>query len=84
MKQDKNAGFTPKYLLEGEDITILPKELKQEKTQSDLKKDRKLSLHETIQSHSIYKMDTAHRKAESKKFHLTKLPPAPVTPTEEP
>ncbi|KAL2729672.1 Transposon Ty3-I Gag-Pol polyprotein [Vespula squamosa] len=78
MKQDKNAGFTPKYLLEGEDITILPKELKQEKTQSDLKKDRKLSLHETIQSH------TAHRKAESKKFHLTKLPPAPVTPTEEP
>ncbi|KAL2733107.1 Transposon Ty3-I Gag-Pol polyprotein [Vespula squamosa] len=121
MKQDKNAGFTPKYLLEGEDITILPTELKQEKTQSDLKKDRKLTLHETIQSQSdrisrleiwfsnnklnrkkldeskispykilqkisdsIYKIDTAHRKAESKMFHLTKLPPVPVAPTEEP
>lgn len=34
------TGFTPKYLLEGENITILPEKLKQKKTQSDPQKTR--------------------------------------------
>ncbi|KAL2725964.1 Retrotransposable element Tf2 155 kDa protein type 1 [Vespula squamosa] len=116
-------GFTPKYLLEGEQTRILPKELKQEKTErpeeeqktnapylTKAESDRiselgiwflyniirlvnrerldesKISPYKILQklSDSIYKIDTVHKKAESKMFHITKLPPAPVTPIEEP
>lgn len=49
------TGFTPKYLLEGENTTILPEELKQKKTKSDLQKDRKLALQRTIKSHNYNK-----------------------------
>lgn len=49
------TGFTPKYLLEGENTTILSKKLKQEKTQSDLQKDRKLALHRTKKSQNYNK-----------------------------
>lgn len=49
------TGFTPKYLLEGENTTILPKELKQEKTQSELRGDRKRALQRTKQSHNYNK-----------------------------
>lgn len=49
------TGFTPKYLLEGENVTILPEEMKQKKTQSDLQKDRRLALQRTIKSHNYNK-----------------------------
>ncbi|GAB1865912.1 Gypsy retrotransposon integrase-like protein 1 [Camponotus japonicus] len=62
------TSFTPKYLLEGENTTILPKELKQEKTQSDLQKDRKLALHRTKQSHNYNKkiFDKSRKQLEFK------------------
>lgn len=49
------TSFTPKYLLEGENTTILPEELKQEKTQNDLQRDRKLALQRTRLSHDYNK-----------------------------
>ena len=44
-----------KYLLEGETNTILPEELKQQKIQRDLQKDRKQALDRTKQSHNYNK-----------------------------
>lgn len=46
--------FAPKYLLEGADIRILPKELKQEIT-NNLITDRKTALENTIKSHNYNK-----------------------------
>lgn len=37
------TGFTPKYLMEGENVNILPHELKTRCTHEDLERDRKLS-----------------------------------------
>lgn len=49
------TGFTPKYLLEGTDITMLPNELKQEKTEDDWIQDKKIALRNTIKSHEYNK-----------------------------
>lgn len=46
--------FAPKYLLEGADIRILPKELKQ-KTANNLIIDRKTAVENTIKSHNYNK-----------------------------
>jgi len=119
--------FNPKYLLEGTDNSMLPIELKQERSNEDLQRDRKTALENSIKyhaynkrifdknrrdykfevgesvyvengnclnrkkldelkigpykileriSHSIYKVDTGHKKTESNLFHITKLFPA--------
>lgn len=43
--------FVPKYLLEGENVNILPTELKTKTSDEDLRRDRKLALKNTIRSH---------------------------------
>lgn len=47
--------FTPKYLLEGESVDILPPELKSRCTNVDLERDRKLALENSIKSHKYNK-----------------------------
>lgn len=47
--------FAPKYLLEGENVNILPPELKSRSTKEDLEKDRKLAIKNTIKSHNYNK-----------------------------
>lgn len=55
--------FAPKYLLEGENVNILPTELKTRYTEEDLKRDRKLALKNTIKSHNHNKkIFDLHRK----------------------
>lgn len=49
------TGFSPKYLLEGKNNTILPDELQDEKTQNDFYEDRKLALENTRKSHEYNK-----------------------------
>lgn len=47
--------FAPKYLLEGENVNVLPFELKSRCTKEDLKRDRKIALENTIKSHNYNK-----------------------------
>ncbi|CAG4958446.1 unnamed protein product [Colias eurytheme] len=47
--------FTPKYLLEGEKMDILPPELKSRGTVEDLKRDRKIAFENSIKSHNYNK-----------------------------
>lgn len=47
--------FTPKYLLEGENVDILPLELRSRCKNEDLKRDRKLALENSIKSHNYNK-----------------------------
>lgn len=47
--------FTPEYLLEGKNINILPQELRQEKTEEDLQKDRQIAFENTLKSHNYNK-----------------------------
>lgn len=47
--------FAPKYLLEGENVTILPIELKSKYTKEDLERDRKVAFENTIKSHNYNK-----------------------------
>lgn len=55
--------FAPKYLLEGENVNILPQELKLRHSDADLRKDRKLALRNTIKSHNYNKrIFDQHRK----------------------
>lgn len=49
------TGFAPKYLLYGTDITIIPKELKQQRTNNILIRDRKTALENSIKSHNYNK-----------------------------
>lgn len=50
------TGFAPKYLLYGTDVTILPKELKNNiKNEDNWIKDRELALRNTIKSHNYNK-----------------------------
>lgn len=49
------TGFTPTYLLKGEDSAILPKELLKIKTKNQLSEDRKIALENTIKSHEYNK-----------------------------
>lgn len=49
------TGFSPKYLLEGKNVDILPDELKQNITQNHLLRDRKIALENSIKSHSYNK-----------------------------
>lgn len=46
------TGFAPKYLMEGESVSILPHELKTYCTDEDLKRDRKLAYENTKKSHN--------------------------------
>lgn len=48
--------FSPIYLMEGKSIEILPKELRQEKTIDDLRKDRQIALENSLKSHNYNKM----------------------------
>lgn len=48
------TGFSPKYLLEGQNISIIPKQLKQIST-NNLETDRKTALANTIRSHNYNK-----------------------------
>lgn len=47
--------FSPKYLLDGETVNILPHELKSKCTKQDLKRDRELALENSIKSHNYNK-----------------------------
>lgn len=49
------TGYAPEYLLYGTDVTILPNELKQKRTECDLNKDRKIALENSIRSHNYNK-----------------------------
>lgn len=49
------TGFAPKYLLNGKDVSFLPNELKQEKTESDWIKDRKTAFENSVKSHEYNK-----------------------------
>lgn len=123
------TGFAPLYLMNGTDVSILPNELNNIKTETKWMNDRKKALENSIKSHdlnkiiydknriyfnfkvgdmvfvenghksnrkkleelrigpfkimerlsnSIYKIDTGHRKPESKFFHISKLVPLPT------
>jgi len=55
--------FAPKYLLEGENLNVLPLELKKRCTKEVLKRDRKLAFKNTIKSHDhIKKIFDLHRQ----------------------
>lgn len=47
--------FAPKYLLNGENVSILPQELKSTHTKEDIERDRKLAFTNTINSHNYNK-----------------------------
>lgn len=49
------TGYAPKYLLYGTDVTILPNELKQKKTEYNLFQAREKALENTIRSHDYNK-----------------------------
>lgn len=49
------TGFSPKYLLEGKNVTFIPEELKQNITQNNLQQDRKIALENSIKSHNYNK-----------------------------
>ena len=49
------TGFAPKYLLDGTDVNILPKELKAEKTEDQWNEDKKVTLENTVKSHNYNK-----------------------------
>lgn len=49
------TGFTPRYLLDGTEVSLLPKELKKSKTTDDWIKDRKLAFENTVKSHNYNK-----------------------------
>lgn len=66
------TGFAPKYLLEGKNITILPSELKQNKTHSELLKDRKLALENSIKSHN-YNKQKFDKKRRDYEFNIGDL-----------
>lgn len=55
--------FAPKYLLEGENLNILPAELKSKFTTEDLQRDRNIALSNTRKSHNYNKkIFDLHRK----------------------
>lgn len=49
------TGFAPAYLLEGKNITVLPKEISRENTSKNLLEDRELAYKNTIKSHNYNK-----------------------------
>lgn len=49
------TGYAPKYLLYGTDVTIVPNELKQKKTEYNLVQAREKALENTIRSHNYNK-----------------------------
>lgn len=60
--------FSPKYLLEGKNIDIIPNELKQDITHYDLMRDRQIALDNTLKSHNYnkQKFDKNRNKCELK------------------
>lgn len=59
------TGFTPTYLMEGKNTSILPKEI-QEETRNDLFQDRQLALKRTIKSHNYNKKQFDKNRKERK------------------
>lgn len=57
--------YAPKYLLEGENVNILPLELKSRYSKEDLKRDRKLAFENTIKSHNYNKKIFDQNREES-------------------
>lgn len=49
------TGFSPKYLLQGEDTSILPNELKTKKDNNNLENDRTIALENSIKYHEYNK-----------------------------
>lgn len=49
------TGFAPKYLLDGTDVSLLPNELKQNKTEDEWIRDRTIALKNSIKSHDYNK-----------------------------
>lgn len=49
------TGFAPRYLLYGTDVSILPTELKKDKSQLEWLEDRKLALKNSMKSHNYNK-----------------------------
>lgn len=49
------TGYPPSYLLYGTDVTVVPNELKQGKSNNDWINDRKIALENTIKSHDYNK-----------------------------
>ena len=49
------TNFAPKYLLDGTDVTILPKELKINKKEDNWIEDKRIALENTIKSHNYNK-----------------------------
>lgn len=50
------TGFSPAYLLYGTDVTILPKELRQERGKSVWMRDKETAFNNTLKSHDYNKM----------------------------
>lgn len=63
------TGFAPKYLLNGTDVTILPKELKENKKEENCIKDRELALENIIKSH-IYNKKLFDRNRDQYEFNI--------------
>lgn len=49
------TGFAPKYLLDGTEVSILPNELKKDKSELEWIRDRKIALENSIKSHNYNK-----------------------------
>lgn len=49
------TGYSPNYLLYGNYVTVLPNELRQDKSDSDWTRDRRIALENTIRSHNYNK-----------------------------
>ncbi|EFN65339.1 hypothetical protein EAG_14931, partial [Camponotus floridanus] len=49
------TGFAPRYLLYGTDVTLIPKELKQDVQKEDWTKDRRKAIENTKKSHAYNK-----------------------------
>lgn len=49
------TGYSPKYLLEGKNIDILPYEIKRKNSRGELFEDRKVALENTLKSHNYNK-----------------------------
>lgn len=49
------TGFAPRYLLDGTDVSILPHELKNNKTEVEWVRDRKIAFKNSIESHNYNK-----------------------------
>lgn len=78
------TGFAPEYLLNGTDVTMLPRELKQEYPQHNLIQDRKTALKNTLRSHNYNKnlFDKNRKHYEFNRLNRKKLEEMKIGPYE--